>query len=63
MSFVTTQKTAAYETKDTLYHLLGKTGNSGWKIKLNTYIHILYLNTIWFKAQNLWGRVKMTTNG
>ena len=21
------------------------------------YIHILYLNTIWFKAQSLWGRV------
>ena len=22
-----------------------------------------YLNTIWFKAQSLWGRVKMITNG
>ena len=30
---------------------------------LPTYIHILYLNTIWFKAQSLWGRVKMITNG
>ena len=25
---------------------------------LRTYIHILYLNTIRFKAQSLWGRVK-----
>lgn len=30
---------------------------------LHTYIHILYSNTIWFKAQSLWGRVKMITNG
>ena len=26
---------------------------------VHTYIHILYLNTIWFKVQSLWGRVKM----
>ena len=32
-------------------------------INVHTYIHILYLNTIWFKAQSLWGRVKMITNG
>ena len=25
---------------------------------IHTYIHILYLNTIWFKAQSLWGRVE-----
>ena len=24
---------------------------------VDRYIHILYLNTIWFKAQSLWGRV------
>ena len=26
------------------------------------YIHILYLNTIGFKAQSLWSRVKIITN-
>ena len=31
----------------------------GWSlIRINT-VHILYLNTIWFKAQSLWGRVQL----
>ena len=30
---------------------------------VRTYLHILYLNTIWFKAESLWGRVKVIANG
>ena len=31
------------------------------ELYIHTYIHIRYLNTIWFKAQSLWGREKIIT--